>query len=577
MNPNSTLSDDEQNIDYDAIYGGIDADESDYNRPKSLSKAFGRIVKDVAIQGAKETAIGGLGTYGDILNLVGLNSPQMNPGENSSYNIESDILDKLNQGQAPSASELAFLSNPEDPLPRYSNLPTSQDVRSLNDMLGGPGEAETTPGRYAGRIGRIYGSTAPFGGFNPIPAAAAGTVGQTVEELGGGPLSQIASEIVTLIATQGKGGASVANNKAAQDKIRRLKDLGYSDQDITLAINAAKSPTGAKTLKTKIAKPTAASEAAFEGASKRSEELFQGVLNKAFPGLEEGIPSMEKAASEVYGKVAENAKNLPIKDASKLNSTIEEVMADVENTLANTPDEKTFVNFLKEATDKLKNNSSADTFINFYQRLNKMGRWIDPSKKEILLTKVKDSLKETFRRQGPQGEKLASEFETANKAWQRLSQAEEVSSMLASSFTEEGANFQKLYNTVQKPKNYKQLEKSVGKESASKLKQIAKTGKDISNFQKKFGSLSKSGWLAGAKASQLIGALVTQNWGLVASTLGTEVASRLATRMLTDPKFQDLTLRTLHAVKNSSPRVLSDAGNRMKKYLDDQGIDADLD
>ena len=138
-----------------------------------------------------------MGTYGDILDLLGLQSNEILPGEKASYEVESQILDKMNQpGYKPSASDFYALSGDDDIAPRFSRLPSSQDVEKLGGQLGLVSEPKTAAGRYAKRIGRIGGGGASLGSGAIVAPIAAGAAGQTAEELGLPPWVQAVFEIV---------------------------------------------------------------------------------------------------------------------------------------------------------------------------------------------------------------------------------------------------------------------------------------------------------------------------------------------------------------------------------------------
>src|SRR5574338_894969 len=190
MNPNETQALEEEevgideageDIDFDAIYGGVDVDVSDIPKSPELEKSYSDIFKDVAKQGIKETLIGAGGAYGDLLELAGLNAKQL-PGQKARNQAEFEILEKMQQpGYKPSFSDIMMLSGDVDIAPEFGGLPTSQDLRDLNDFVGGPGEAETPQGKYAGRIGKLYGTGLAFGQVNPLPAVVGGGAGQAVE------------------------------------------------------------------------------------------------------------------------------------------------------------------------------------------------------------------------------------------------------------------------------------------------------------------------------------------------------------------------------------------------------------
>ncbi len=68
--------------------------------------------------------------------------------------------------------------------------------------------------------------------------------------------------------------------------------------------------------------------------------------------------------------------------------------------------------------------------------------------------------------------------------------------------------------------------------------------------------------------SGMIGAL-----GIKSADVGVR---RLMEKSLTDPKFQNLIVRALHAVKTQSPKSLRSALDGLQKEIDDEGLEIDI-
>ncbi len=58
--------------------------------------------------------------------------------------------------------------------------------------------------------------------------------------------------------------------------------------------------------------------------------------------------------------------------------------------------------------------------------------------------------------------------------------------------------------------------------------------------------------------------------------MGAAAVRKLAEKSLTDPKFQNLLIRGLHAIKKGSPSLMKSAEKSMEKYLEDEGIEIKL-
>ncbi len=590
LNQNQALQDEEagideegEDIDYDALYGGIDIDISDEPKSAALQHSYQKIFKDVAKQGVKEFVIGLGGTWGDLAELAGVNPGSQLPGSKARYENESAILNKMNQpGYQPSFSDIYALGGEEDITPENLSLPTSQNLREASDLIGGPGEAETTQGKYAGRIGRNYGSSLAFGQANPVPALASGTVGQFAEESGVGPLGQAAAEIATILLTQGRSGKNISNTgkKEVQDKVNQMRKLGYTDEEITLAINSASKGKSAGVTASKGAK----TEKAFQSFKDKSEDVINDILTNEIPGFEKGPKAVHQLASDVYGEVAEKAKNLKITKVEPFFDSLETAIKEVKRNLGNSKEAKDFIERLTSAGLDAVEQPHADSFINFYKELNSMGNWMTRNQKDRIITNVKDSIKNTFKSEGKEGAKLAEEFEKVNAGIRKAYLAEDVSNIISKSTTQEGMNFDKLNKAFDKRENIELFEEVLGKKQSDNLQKVSSLGKEIKDYDKAWKStnLFKGGLAAditrtGAAAYFLYEGNYKGLATVLATKGGTAAAKKIAEMSLTDPKFQNLWIRGLHALKNGSTKSFRSINQYMKKYLDDEGIDIDLD
>src|SRR5271170_1266590 len=150
--------------------------------------------EDFVKQGAQGFGIGVLGTYGDILDFLGLQTQGPLPGEKAKYDREFNVLDKIEKGERPSIGELMELSSEEEIAPRSFRLPTTKNIEEVGSKIGLVSEPKTAAGRYARRIGRLGGGAASLGGRSVRAPIAAGSAGQTAEELGFPPWVQAVFE-----------------------------------------------------------------------------------------------------------------------------------------------------------------------------------------------------------------------------------------------------------------------------------------------------------------------------------------------------------------------------------------------
>ena len=203
-----------------------------FNGPsKKEDLGVGDYVADFSKQGAQGFGIGLLGTYGDVLDLLGLQATDVLPGEKAKIGRDFDILEKMNQGEKPSFGELMELSD-EDVIPRYSRLASSRQVEEHGKQLGLVSEPKTAAGRYGRRMGRLGGGGVAFGGGGIIAPIVAGAAGQTLEELGAPPWAQAAAEIIAALKFGPKTNVPVTSKTKEVEKV--LKDLrkaGYSEKE----------------------------------------------------------------------------------------------------------------------------------------------------------------------------------------------------------------------------------------------------------------------------------------------------------------------------------------------------------
>jgi hypothetical protein len=536
--------------------------------PRELSGK--EVVKDVAKQGAKEFLIGLGGTYGDLLELAGPNEqPEAEREKNSR---EFQTLKKMEEpGYKPSFLDIFSLSGDDDVAPP-NRLPTSESLRDINYMFGGPGEAESEAGRYAGRIGKLAGAGAAFGQFNPTSAITGGIVGQAAEESGASPLTQAAAEIVTMLLTPGGGAATLssATRKEVRDQINDLRRLGYSDHDITLALNSA---SKGKKFGVRASRGEKTDEA-FQAARSKSDQLVSDILVSEIPGIQGGTKNVHQLASDVYGEVAKEASKIKLKDTKPFLDSVEGVMNDLSKNLGTGEEAKAFIRRLKTAAKSAKKNPNAEQFMEFYKELNRMGSWMGRSQKDRLLNQVKDGIKETFRAEGKTGSRLAKRFEEANTGVRKAYQAEEVHDLIQKTMTQDGINYNQLYKVFDKPDNVHLMEEVLGPQQTRNLNQIARTGRDISNFDRSFKGASLLGGTLPSSIAQISYMAYSQNWAGLAAIKGIGALGRkLAERSLTDPKFQNILIRGIHAVAKESPRLFRSANDSLEKYLEEEFSD----
>lgn len=518
---------------------------------------------DVAKQVPKELAVGATSLAGDITSLI--TSKEQTPNQEAKNFRDFDTLQRMNEpGYEPSWADITSLED-DSMLPKVSRGPTRTELRESIESAGGPGEAKTSVGEGAGRAANLFGSgLVPFGFVNPIPAVVGGIAGQLAKELGGGPITQAVAEIIAMLLTPAGGLKKIATAEK-----EALRDLGYSEEAITLAANQA---SKGKKFNVKALK-SEKTEQAFADAIEHSENAVSDILTQGIPGIEKGIEHVHELASKKYGEFVKESADLVIKDSKPFLTSIKSVIKDLRKNLGESPEAAAFINRLEKAAAAAKKNATAEHFIEFYKELNKTGNWMTRSHKDRLITEVKNGIKDTLKAQGPKGQKLADKFDQVNTGVRKAFQAQDVHELIQKTVTQEGTNFKKLYSLFDKPDNVQLFNQVLGHKATSNLQLIAKTGRDIKNFDKAYKGASL---ITGTPTSFLSGAtylLYSGNWpALAALKIGEAGARKLAELSLTNPRFQDLYLRSLHAIKAESPKLFNSANEAMQKFLKEEGI-----
>lgn len=449
---------------------------------------------------------------------------------------------------------------------------TSQQKGSLGALLGSPPSTATeesilsglqsvTPEESKSPIARtveqgVEYATDPislFGG-GPIVMGTVGAVEKGLEEAGAPRWLQIAGGLASTFRFGKPGAKSIIQEGSPELKQAQklMKDRGLTEEEITLATNALKERGGLEKLAMKYKSTSRQIESTKESLDKGVNEI----VSEVFPGFEKGIEEVQARASKLFQPVSEQASVLTIKNPDKFVKESSKIISDIERTLANSPDEKAFIDMLKTAQNSALEGKTADNYINFYQTLNRIGKWVDPSKKELYMRGAKDSIKDTFRGNGRFGVKLAEDFEIANRGWMRFNQAEKLNTVLEKSMKDGQIDFQKLSKQLATSKNSNIANQALGEKAANNLKEMAKIGEQVQRFDKSIsGGLVKKGIEAG-EAFGFVQALMTLDPTIIGSSafaLGSLNASRyLATQLLTNPKYQNLWKKTARAYLNGN-------------------------
>jgi len=516
--------------------------------PKEKEFGIGDYAEDFGKQAAQGVGIGALGTYGDILDLLGVQAKEVLPGEKEKYKRESNILGKIDQGQVPSLGEFEELSS-DDVIPRYSKLPSTQEVESFGKELGIMSEPKSAAGRYGKRIGKFTGGGLVLGSTGIAAPIAAGVTGQTLEEAGAPPWAQAAGEIIASLKFSKKTPTNVSSkSKEVEDVIKDLRKAGYSEKDITLAKSALEER---KILK-KYASLTPEAENSINTGLKNSEHLFKEQIKKGLPGYAEGgLPYLEKQASNVYQTMEELASTVQIKNTDPVKKSIENAISYLEK-YPLLDEQKKFIEFMKDGLTKLDKADTAEFFTGFYRNLGKAGNWGDPKQKEHLLGLVKNGIKETFAESGPEAAKFGKYFDATNEAWKKWLNARDLMQTIEKANNVEGMNFKKLSSLLNDTQNHELAKKVLGQEQLANIKTISEGSQAIESLLKQIPKSDKS--IQSLKILEGVRSLLTGDYRPLAAIMTLEGAKRVATSLLTDPEKQNIMKRIITASKNNSPQ-----------------------
>lgn len=529
--------------------------------PKKEEFGYGDYASDLGKQTAQGLGIGALGTYGDILDLFGLQAKEILPGEKAKRSREFNTLEKMEKGEVPSAGELMDLSDDEGAL-RFSRLPSSQDVEEFGNEFGLNSEPKSAAGRYGKRIGKIAGGSAALGAGGIAAPIAAGAAGQTLEEMGAPAWAQAAAEIVATLKASPKSNIPVTSkSKEVEQVIQDLRKAGYSEKDITLAKSALEER---KILK-KYSTLTPEAENSIQQGVKNSETLFHDQIKKGLPGYAEGgLPYLEKQASNVYQKMEELASSVPIKNTEPVKKSIQNAIDYLEK-YPLLKEQKDFIEFMKDGLSKLQGNQNAgklakvgqgglnaEFLTGFYRNLGKAGNWGDPKQKEHLLGLVKQGIKDTFSQSGPEAAKFGKYFDATNDAWKKWLNARDLMQTIEKTQSVEGMNFKKLASILNDRQNHELANKVLGPQQVENIKSITKGAGAIESLLKQIPNHSKD--IQSLKYLESIRSVLTGDFKPLAALIGMQAARRWSTSLLIDPKKQNRMKKLIIAAKNNSPQ-----------------------
>lgn len=353
------------------------------------------ITKDIIQQIISKGTSGAIGSYGNILEAVGL-QPQdkmQTPAQEERSSREFEILEKMRRGEKPTFNELLSLS--EDEYPDISRLPTSKEAQKAIETFIGIGEGKTPAGRIAGRGAEFVGEglAIPGGGLKSLATlAGAGTAGQATRELGGPESLASGVEIVGSIAPSVVQGKIVPRGSLANQIVDAGRKVGLTEKEITPLIQGER-------------KLSTLSKVARKGT--KTKKLFESIKEKL---------------GDSYATIKSNPESkikIPNADQIRLRKEFGNIRNELSKTLAPSPDKEAALKYIETALDNLRNiDVTPEHLVNFWQDINKSVKWNSISGGKKALAELKKPVSDIFNKINP---KLAKEFENTNLLYQKYS------------------------------------------------------------------------------------------------------------------------------------------------------------
>ncbi len=354
------------------------------------------------------------------------------------------------------------------------------------------------------------------------------------------------------------------------------KGLGLSEKELGYATSSE----GRQRFLGNLAKETKGTRETAKSIEKKLTDAKEDILSKTFEGYEEGGKSGIKAVYENAYDEAKGAARFfdkPVKTQALQNHT-SAFIRDLERTVKPSTEKQKAIDYLKDSVGLLKNKShNLEELMNWFTDINEEVNWKAigvKGKKRIAI--LKKPIIDAMKSQGWEGNEIAKLFEKGNAQYIKGIDYEDVSNILKKAFNEEKADFKKLHQLMVDKDNAVQMREILGNNQFGILKDIAKLGSNTEEITKilKGGELKK--WLHAGKWLQAIPWIFAGNFVPLKAALLGEGTARLATKMMVDPKYQNLWKKALQALKSGNTKEVAKISIRMKRLIE-KDFDVNLD
>lgn len=472
---------------------GVLADETPSNRGK-------KIARDVAKQIPTSAAKGGLGSWGNLLSFLGLQSEENEnlPGQESRYNAQSEILDKMNRGERPSLGELMLLGD-DDVAADFSRLPTSENIGEFFESLGIEPEAETAPGRVVGKGVEGLAGAASMGAGGPLSllAGLGSAAGEGARELGLPEWLAVATDLGISLSPSLKGVGKAAkalkgSPQKTESGISKLKGLGKKPK-----------------------KPIPVSEKKFAKTSDLIKSDFKSEIerltdkNLPFSRIAKSDPRTYSRFSKAFNSLSEQAKRIPGEKfgGEKLFETIDQAIKKTRKLPYKSGESKGYIKEMNSFRKALAGKKlSASDWEKQYREINKGIRNLsssldvkgDKAGKLKALNELRGLTEKSIISNFKDHPEFVKSFESLNKAYSDLKNFESVNKLFDSSLSTKYFSPDKVIKKINSPKGEKILLKALGKDG---YKEVQKLSTDLNDVKDLFKTLKvKNGdWKALSK------------------------------------------------------------------------------
>jgi hypothetical protein len=383
--------------------------------------------------------------------------------------------------------------------------------------------------RLAGRSGKVIGST-----IAGLPGDIVGSSGTGLNWLakhvpGGSPKSEEELKEITENPFTSQKFIEGIENIFPSTKPKTAKEREWEDNLGLLTSLVTPIPLGkAKAVDPRKAKAIYQAGKRLGMAEKDLTPLLHGKISKDVLATlakksEEAARNLklsEDAVSGIYDSLKTRGASLeqiPSKVEEKLRVNLSKMSNSLQKTLAPSAEKQSAISFIEKAEDQLMNfGATPEELINFYQDINKTINWKAVHGGKKYLAEMKSFVKDALKESSPT---LAKDFEDTNR----------------------------LYSHV------KSIQKTLG---ANKIY-------DFINY---------------GAGTAFLGSLLTGNFGLSSKlalgAAGKKALSKIATKLLTDPKWQNIHGKIFTSVKNgkykASAAILQSLKEKVRKDLPEE-------